>query len=361
MTNFSISVVLKRLFKAGIDLDWYAGKRVLVTGGAGFIGSWLVEALVNLKADVYVVDNLWRGSIDNLKKEDGTYSVNIQDHFFEEDLQDFEAALSVCNKSKPDLVFHLADIVAGVDFVFANEPFVFRVNNLINSNLFTAANRCGVERVVYLGTACSYPKMLQEQPGGLPLVEEQMYPADPESAYGWSKLMGEYELELLGRFTNMQVGILRLHNVYGPRSILSKKRSQVIPSLIRKAICHPLEELVVWGTGQQTRDFVFVGDVVDAILRSGLNGMNKGPIQIASGYETALSDLVSMIVQISGKEIPIQFDTSKPQGDRGRCGNNEKAKRQLGWQVTTSLEEGLRYTYDWAEEMITQKKVDLDE
>ncbi len=361
MAQFSISMVLKRLSKARIDLEWYAGKRILVTGGAGFIGSWLVEALVRLKADVYVVDNLWRGSLDNLKNDEGSSFIDLQDHFFQADLQDFMAAKEVCERSNADIIFHLADIVAGVDFVFANEPFVFRVNNLINSNLFTAAGQSGVKRLVYLGTACSYPKNLQMQPGGTPLVEDQMYPADPESAYGWSKLMGEYELELLGKFTQMQVAILRLHNVYGPRSILSRKRSQVIPSLIRKTVCYPREQLVVWGTGQQTRDFIFVGDVVDAILRSGLNGMNQGVIQIASGHETSLAELASLIVKISEKEIPIEFDTSKPQGDRGRCGNYEKARRLLDWEVSTPLEEGLRYTYDWASEMINQQKVDLDD
>ncbi len=361
MTRFSISTVLERMSGVGVDLGWYSRKRILITGGAGFIGSWLVEALAQLNADVYVVDNLWRGSLENLRNQEGSFSIDLQDHFFHADLQDFSIAQEVCEKSKPDIVFHLADIVAGVDYVFANEPFVFRVNNLINSNLFTAAYQNGVKRVVYPGTACSYPKQLQGQPGGAPLLEEQMYPADPESAYGWSKLMGEYELELLGKFTPMQVGILRLHNVYGPRAILSKKRSQVIPSLIRKTICHPQEELVVWGSGLQTRDFVFVGDVVDALLRSGLKGMNKGPIQIASGYETSLSKLASLIVNISGKDIPIQFDTSKPEGDKGRCGNPEKAKHLLGWEVFTTLEEGLRYTFDWANEMIGAQKVDLDE
>ena len=164
MAQFSISMVLKRLSKARIDLEWYAGKRILVSGGAGFIGSWLVEALVRLKADVYVVDNLWRGSLDNLKNDEGSSFIDLQDHFFQADLQDFMAAKEVCERSNADIIFHLADIVAGVDFVFANEPFVFRVNNLINSNLFTAAGQSGVKRLVYLGTACSYPKNLQMQP-----------------------------------------------------------------------------------------------------------------------------------------------------------------------------------------------------
>ncbi len=159
--------------------------------------------------------------------------------------------------------------------MFANEPFLFRSNILINTNMFTAALEARVPRLVYVGTACSYPRKLQEKPGGMPLTEEQVYPTDPESAYGWSKLMGEYEAALLSRHSNMQVGILRLQNVYGPRSILSIKRSQVIPSLIRKAVRYPEEDFVVWGSGKQARDFVFVGDVVDALLRLPLKGMKS--------------------------------------------------------------------------------------
>jgi GDP-D-mannose 3', 5'-epimerase len=186
-----------------------------------------------------------------------------------------------------------------------------------------------------------------------------MYPADPESAYGWSKLMGEYEADLLANEGSMRVGILRLQNVYGPRSILSIKRSQVIPSLIRKAIRYPEEEFIVWGSGKQARDFVFVADVIDALLRLPLKGMDRGPIQIGTGHETTVAQLSSMIVGISGKEIPINFDLEKPEGDGGRSGNFEKAKRILGWDVFTPLENGLKETYNWAYEQICNNQAAL--
>jgi nucleoside-diphosphate-sugar epimerase len=205
----------------------------------------------------------------------------------------------------------LADIVAGIDFVFANEPFLYHANVLINTNVYTAVREVGIRNVVYLGTACSYPRSLQEKPGGLPLMEHQVYPADPESAYGWSKLLGEYEAGLLARHSNLNVGILRLHNVYGPRALLTKKRSQVIPSLIRKAIRYPEEGFLVWGSGKQARDFVFVGDVVDAVLRLPLRGMGQGPIQIGTARQTTVAELASLIVEISGKEIRVEFDETK--------------------------------------------------
>lgn len=361
MSNLVVSEILERLAEEKIEINWYSGKRILVTGGAGFIGSWLVEFLVRLGAIVHVVDNLWRGSLENFRKDDGGNWIDLKEQFMLGDLREYDAALSACLWAKPDIVIHLADIVAGIDFVFANEPFIFRANLLINTNMFTAAEESGVKQLVYIGTACSYPQKLQEKPGGKPLVEEQISPADPESAYGWSKLMGEYEAELLGRNSDMDVGILRLHNIYGPRSALSIKRSQVIPSLIRKAVRYPDEDFIVWGSGKQARDFVFVGDVVDAILRLPLKGMNEGAIQIGTAKETTIAELAQAIVKESGKEIPIKFDATKPEGDGGRSGNYDKAKRILGWNVFTPLQEGLKQTYEWAYDQIHKVKVNLDE
>ncbi len=361
MVNPLITSVLNRLESNGVPLSWFTGKRVLVTGGAGFIGSWLVEALAELGAKVYIVDNLWRGSIDNLKREDGSTTISLKDQFLYGDLCDYQFALASCKKSEPEIVFHLADIVAGINFVFANESFIFRTNMLINSNVYNAVSECGINKVVYLGTACSYPKHLQQQTNNTPIKEDDVYPAHPESAYGWSKLMGEYELELLEKSTAISAGILRVHNVYGPRALFSHKRSQVIPSLIRKAIQYPKEELIVWGSGKQTRDFVFVGDLIDAILRLPSRGLGKGVIQIGTAKETPISELASLIVKISGKKIPIIYDMTKPEGDIGRSGNYSKATEMLGWKVFTSLESGLRQTYEWEYRQIVERGIPIDE
>jgi GDP-D-mannose 3',5'-epimerase len=320
-----------------------------------------VEALTRLGAVVYVVDNLWRGSLHNLTRENGEYTIPLKEQFIFGDLRDNNVALAACKKAEAEVVFHLADIVAGIDYVFSNEPFLFRSNLLINTNLFNAAHESNIQKIVYLGTACSYPKHLQQAPDRIPLVEEDVYPANPESAYGWSKLMGEYELDLLANYFDMEVGTLRLHNVYGPRAILSPKRSQVIPSLIRKAIRYPLEDFVVWGSGQQSRDFVYVGDVIDAILRMPLKGLGKGTIQIGTAKETSVAELAEMIVRISDKKIPIVFDTTKPEGDLGRSGNYNKAKQLLGWEVFTPIEEGLVKTYDWAYQQIKNNRVNFDD
>lgn len=361
MDSVQISEILERLSKEKLEINWYSGKRILVTGGAGFIGSWLVEALVRLGAEVYVVDNLWRGSLENLKNGKDEYWIPLDRQFIPGDLREYHVALAACLRSKPDIVFHLADIVAGIDYVFANEPFLFHANMLINTNMFAAVKEANIKNLVYVGTACSYPQTLQSKPGGASLVEEQMYPADPESAYGWSKLMGEYEALLLAKNSDMRVGVLRFQNVYGPRSILSIKRSQVIPSLIRKAIRYPEEQFIVWGSGKQARDFIFVGDVIDAILRLPLKGMGHGPINIGTAKETTISDIASKIVKISGKPIQIKFDTGKPEGDGGRSGNYDKAKQLLAWDVFTTIEDGLKQTYDWAFEQIKENKVSFYE
>jgi len=350
MTTPLISELLRLLREQGFDLRWYAGKRVLVTGGAGFIGSWLVETLVKLDSHVLVVDDLSRGSLRNLKSNDGQALIDISKQFLQGDLRDPRLAGTACEWAKPDLVFHLADVVAGVDYVLTHESEIFNANVRINSNTF-AALRAGTDAgLVYVGTACSYPRSLQRMTGAPPLTEDQTFPADPESAYGWSKLMGEYEAELFAKETRRPVGILRLHNVYGPRAILSMRRSQVIPSLIRKAARYPEEDFVVWGSGQQTRDFVFVCDVIEALLRVAVVGMGKGVIQISTASETSVSDLAALIVVTSGKRIPISFDRSKPEGDRGRSGDYSRAKRLLGWEPRTSLERGIKATYEWARE-----------
>jgi nucleoside-diphosphate-sugar epimerase len=173
--------------------------------------------------------------------------------------------------------------------------------------------------------------------------------------------MGEYEAQLIGENAGINVGILRLHNVYGPKSILSRKRSQAIPSLIRKAVCYPEEDFIVWGSGKQARDFIFVSDVVNALLLLPLKGMNQGPIQIASGVETTIAEIAETVIKVSGKGIPLKFDTSKPEGDIGRCGDTEKAAKILGWSQSVNIEEGIRRTYRWAESQIVNKRIDLDD
>ncbi len=333
-------------------MNW-KNKHILVTGGAGFIGSHLVESLAVKGATVTVADNLWRGRIENLKRDDGHGIIDLQEAFFETDLTRYEN----CRRAAEgiDLVFHLADVVAGINYVFGNELSLFNSNLLINTNMLKASIEAGVKRYVYVGTACSYPKEKQDRLN-LPLLkEEDAYPANPESSYGWSKLMGEYECCLAEEEHLIDVGILRLHNVYGPKTDFSTERSQVIPSLIRKAVNHPSEEFIVWGSGEQRRAFVYVGDVVEALLLSAEKGMGRGPIQIGPDHSTSIRKIAETVVEISGKAIPIVYDTTKREGDKDRAADWTKAKKILQWSPRTTFKDGLTQTYAWIEKEIARR------
>ena len=319
---------------------------ILVTGGAGMIGSNLVKRLVSDGQRVSVVDNLWRGKVENLY-DNGQPVIDMEGDFCEVDLRDSEACLAVTKGV--DVVYHLADIVAGINFVFANELFLWRANVLMNTNVLNAAILNGVRKYIYVGTACSYPKHKQNRLNPPPFKEGDVYPAEPESSYGWSKLMGEYEAELAQREDAIDVGILRLHNVYGPPCELDPERSQVIPALCRKAIEYPEKDFVVWGSGNQRRAFVYVSDVVEALAVTPERGMNQGVIQIGPSESISIREIAEKVVAISGRAIDIRFDTSRPEGDMDRMADWSKAKCVLGWRPRVDIDLGLAQTYEWCQ------------
>jgi len=321
-------------------------KKILVTGGAGMIGSNLVNRLVKDGNEVYVIDNLWRGKLEYLNDNKGTPVIPIETHFFKFDLLQPDIADDII--SKVDYVIHLADIVAGIDYVFNNQGLLFRQNLLINSNIITSTRKFKntVKGFIYVGTACSFPFTRQNSLNVIPLREEELYPANPESSYGWSKLMGQYETELLEKETGIPTCTLMFHNVYGAPCDFGE-RSQVIPALIRKAIDFPAKDFVVWGSGEQGRAFIHVNDIVNALVLALEKGLGKGTIQIGPGICTSIKEIAELIVKISGKNISIKYDTSKPEGDKARSADYSKAKAILGWEPQVSLENGIKLQYDW--------------
>lgn len=326
-------------------VDW-KNKRVLVTGGAGQIGANLVRRLVSMGASVRVADNLWRGKKSNLVI-DGQPLIDFSSDFHEVDLTNYANCIAVADGV--DLVYHLADVVAGINYVFGNQLSLFGTNVVMNSNMLRAAIDAKVAQYVYVGTACSYPAEKQNRLNLPPLKEDDVYPASPESSYGWSKLMGEYECGLAQKEGLIDVGLLRFHNVYGPCCEMSPEKSQVIPSLIRKALRYPSEEFVVWGSGRQRRAFVFVQDAVDALVSVVERGMNQGAIQIGPDRSDSIADIAQIVVSLVGKAIPILFDTSKPEGDTDRTADWSKAKAILGWFPNTDVRSGLTQTIQWCE------------
>jgi GDP-D-mannose 3',5'-epimerase len=320
------------------------------------IGSNLVKRLVSMQHEVLVIDNLWRGRLEYLTNPETNQPViDLSKNFFNIDLSqeinDIEAF------HKVDYIYHLADVVAGIDYVFNNQCSLFRQNILINTNTIALAKKLKVKGFIYAGTACSFPLELQNSFQYRLLKEEDLYPANPESAYGWSKLMGIYEADLMEKELGIPALTLIFHNIYGPPCDYSLKRSQVIPSLIRKAIQFPDEDFIVWGSGRQSRAFVYVDDVVEALILGMQRGLGKGYIQIGPDYSTSIAELATHIVKISGKDIKIVFDTTKPEGDKARAADYTMARQILGWEPMTSLGAGLLKTYQWiSNQYETEKK-----
>ena len=188
------------------------------------------------------------------------------------------------------------------------------------------------------------------------LEEDQVYPANPESSYGWSKLMGEYEADLAKRANSLNVGMLRFHNVYGPGVSFDKHHSQVLPSLMYKAIMYPNEPFIVWGSGNQYRDFIYVKDAIEALILIAERGMNKDVIQIGSEKATTIREAANLIIEISGKTIQATYDESKPEGDKGRIASCSRARNILGWEPKTDLRTGLEETYLWIEKNVSDER-----
>ena len=331
----------------------YIPKKILVTGGLGMIGSNLIKELINTekydKNNIYVVDNLWRGCIDNIM-HNNVPVINVDTNVFYNDLSNPAQIDHIITSNNIDTVIHLADVVAGVGYVTQNELFVFNQNILINSNTIRSIYNCRnhVKAFINIGTACCFPKKLQSSLEAK-LCEDQLYPAEPETGYGWSKLMGMYETELLQKETDILCCNLMFHNVYGTPCDMGE-RSQVIPSLIKKAITYKSEnDFIVWGSGNQGRAFVHVNDVVSSVIMAMKNGYNCGVIQIGPSNCNSIKEIAEIIVEKSGKAINIQYDTSKPEGDFGRCADFSKANKILGWYPKIDIKQGISQMYETIE------------
>ncbi|MBM3176590.1 MAG: NAD-dependent epimerase/dehydratase family protein [Bacteroidetes bacterium] len=330
--------------------------KVCVTGGAGMIGSSLVKKLCESGYEVQVIDNLWRGSKSYLEQING-WSLDLNFHHI--DLAD-PGSLSRVTKifSSCEVVIHLADIVAGIGYVFNHQYEIFKVNNHINSLVFEACAASRIRKVVYAGTACSFPKQLQNGLTSI-LREDQLFPAEPESSYGWSKLAGTLELNYLCMNSEMEGVTLMLHNVYGINCDLSPKRSQVIPSLIRRMLeLRDGESLTVWGSGRQGRAFVYVDDIVNAFLKAIEKDNLPQIIQIGPDTCTSIRDLAYLLKdEVLCKQIDIFFDETKPEGDAGRCADYSLAKNVLGWSPGVDLKTGLAQTTNWIAQALKSAEV----
>lgn len=318
--------------------------KIVVTGGAGMIGSNLCARLLADGHDVVAIDNLWRGSLDNLRMTCGEAYDRLT--FLNADLSTISDWAEQLRDA--DCVYHLADIVAGIGYVFMNENSIFRKNLLINASVATACELMRVKRYVYVGTACSFPLHLQSGVDARPLKETDQFPAHPESAYGWSKLMGELDAGYMARYSGIDTVTLVFHNVYGTPCDYKSNRAQALPAIAYRALlARKTGTLDVWGDGTQGRAFVHVDDIVDALMAALHKGEGCGPIQIGPDVCTPIGEAARTIAKIVDPNIEIRFDATKPVGDKGRCADYSKATSVLGWKPAVPLEQGLRSMVQW--------------
>jgi GDP-D-mannose 3', 5'-epimerase len=315
-------------------------ERVLVTGAGGFIGHHLVTYL---KERGY-----WVRGVDVKLPE---YTAVDADEFEIADLRLREEALRVMRGT--DEVYALAADMGGMGFISSNHATIFRNNLLMNLNTIEAARVHGVERYLFSSTACVYPEHLQDHTDVVPLREEVAYPANPQDAYGWEKLVAERLCLYYADEFGLETRMVRFHNVYGPYGTYDGGREKVPAALCRKvALAEPGGSIEVWGDGEQTRSFCYVDDCVEGIHRI-MRSSYRSPLNLGTDRMVSVNQLTRIILDISGKPgIEIEH-VPGPQGVRGRNSDNTRLREVIGWEPRVSLEEGLVPTYRWIEEQVT--------
>ena len=322
--------------------------KIAVTGGAGFIGSNLVRKLLDIGHEVMIIDDFSRGTELNLQ------DLGINCEIRRVDLRDFKLALESIKGA--DIVFHLAARVGSINYLHGskrNELEALQNNLIIDTNVFRTCLKNGVKKLIYASSVAVYP-IAEQDKSETTLSEKSLTHFNPEGGYGWSKLMGEIQLAWT---EGLDIGIARIFNIYGKNGAMGTS-SHVITSLIRKAILYPREKYIVWGDGQQTRDFLYVGDCVDALIKMQVKA-DKEPFIVNIGSDKAIkiSLIAEKIARISGKNMEILYDPSQPSGPFSRTADNRQAKVTLNWEPEVSLDEGLRRTYRWEEKRLKAQQV----
>ena len=303
----------------------WAGKRVVVTGGAGFLGSFVVEALRERGCPAPFVP---RSREYDLRRE-----------------ADIARMLA---DARPDLIIHLAAVVGGIGANRENPGRFFYDNLIMGAQLMEGARRAGVAKFVAIGTVCSYPKFAP-----VPFREEDLwegYPEETNAPYGLAKKMLLVQSQAYREQYGFNSIFLLPVNLYGPRDNFDPTSSHVIPALIRKcveAVERGAPEISVWGTGSATREFIYVADAAEAIVLAAERYDLSEPVNLGTGTEISIRALVTLIARQTGFTGRIAWDESKPDGQPRRMLDTDRAVKYFGFAAKTSFEEGLRQTVDW--------------
>ena len=333
-------------------------KKALVCGAGGFIGGHLVKYLKDKGYWVHGVD-LKMNEFQDIHKIANVFTLG--------DLRDPTIVADVIDHDM-DEIYQLAADMGGAGFVFTgeNDADIMHNSALINLNIAHEAAKKGVKRVFYSSSACMYPEHNQLDPDNPNCVEDSAYPANPDSEYGWEKLFSERMFLSFMRNKGLEVRIARYHNIFGPYGTWEGGREKVPAAFCRKvAESAEGQEIEVWGSGNQTRSFLYVDECVEATYRL-MQSDFTGPVNIGSEEMISINDFAKMVIDISAKELSIyniqgdafekKYGHRCPVGVNGRNSDNKLYKEKIGWSVSQPLIDGMKITYEWIKQQVLEKE-----
>jgi len=312
-------------------------KKILVAGGGGFIGGHLIKHFLDQGHFVRVVDSKpfdeWYQEFDNAEN----HCLNLEEKDF-----------CYQSVSEMDEVYNLACNMGGMGFIENNKALCMQ-SILINTHLLMAARDIGVQKFFYASSACVYNASKQTEVDVVALKEADAYPADAEDGYGWEKLFSERMCRHFREDHGVNTYVARFHNVYGPEGTWDGGREKAPAAVCRKvgrAFLDGLEEMEVWGDGQQTRSFMYVDDCVTGINKL-MDSDFHDPINLGRDDLITINQLIDLAESFAGIKLKRNYNLTAPQGVRGRNSDNTLIKEVLGWEPSITMEDGLRKTYDW--------------